>query len=173
MSTIDKADVKLRLNKQLTVDDAEIQKMIDAAEAEYTEWVGPLTGTVTETFDGGGTTVVLRQAVSAVTAASYDSGATLTATDLDVQNGIVRWKYGTAGRFTAGSRVSITYAVPTAPPNHLETIIADVAGYFAATQRGTTSPGLPGEGYEQEYIGHPLELFPRIRALAKSYPAVG
>lgn len=175
MSTVAVADVLLRLNKTLTVDNAEIQKMIDAAEAEYTEWVGPLTGTVTETFDGGGTIVVLRQAVSAVTAASYDSSATLAYTDLVVEHGIVRWKYGTAGRFTAGSRVSITYAVPAAPANHLETIIADVAGYFEATQRSTGAgqADFPGEGeFESAYAATPLVLFPRIRALAASYPAI-
>lgn len=177
MSVIDKADVKKRLNKTLTitVDDDEIQKMIDAAEAEYVEWVGPLAGDVTETFDGGVTALVLRQSASAITAASYDSGATLAYTDLVVENGIVRWKYGTAGRFMRGSRVSITYAAPTAPANHLETIIADVAGYFEATQRSTGAgqADFPGEGeFEAVYAGTPQILFPRIRALAATYPAI-
>lgn len=171
--SIDVVKDRLRKTLSITVDDDKIEEMLEAAEAEYTEWIGPLTGTVTETFDGGGTTIVLRQAVSAVTAASYSSGQALAFTDLIVANGIVRWKYGTVGRFTPGARVSITYAVPAVPANHVETIIADVAGYFEATQRGATAPGLPGEGYEEAYIGHPLEPFPRIRALAKSYPAVG
>lgn len=170
--------VKARLNKTLsiTVDDDELEEMLEAAEAEYVEWIGPLTGTVTETFDGGGTTIVLRQAVNAVTGASYSSGQALAYTDLVVANGIVRWKYGTAGRFTAGARVSITYAVPAAPANHLETIIADVAGYFEATQRSTGAgqADFPGEGeYESAYTATPQILFPRIRALAAAYPSVG
>jgi hypothetical protein len=68
--------VKDRLNKTLpsVPGDNEIQDMIDAALAEYEEFVGPVSGTVTETFDGGGTTLVLRQPVNAITAASYDSG---------------------------------------------------------------------------------------------------
>lgn len=167
--------VKARLNKTLTVDDDELEEMLAAAEAEYTEWIGPLTGTVTETFDGGGTTIVLRQAVSAVTAASYSSGQALAFTDLIVANGIVRWKYGTVGRFTPGARVSITYTVPAVPANHVETIIADVAGYFEATQRSTGAgqAGFPGEGeFESVYTATPQILFPRIRALAKSYPVV-
>jgi hypothetical protein len=53
-------------------------------------------------FDGGGDTLVLRQPVNAITAASYDSGDTLTYTDLTVSNGIVRWGYGTAGGSTTG-----------------------------------------------------------------------
>jgi hypothetical protein len=148
--------------------------MLDAAEAEYVEFIGPLEGTVTEVFDGGGTTLVLRNPnVTAITAASYDSGATLTYTDLTVSNGIVRWGYGTAGRFTPGTRVSITYTVPAVPANHLEVIAADVAGYFAATQRGGSRPAFAGEaGYEDAFQGHPLELFPRIRALAAQYPTV-
>lgn len=175
MSTVLLAEVKLRLNKTVTADDAEIQAFIDAAEAEYTEWIGPLTGTVTETFDGGGSTLVLRQPVSAITAAAYDSGATLTYTDLNVSNGIVRWGYGTTGRFTSGTRVSITYTVPSLPANHREAIIADVAGYFETTQRGGGSlrPAFPGEGdYEAAYASTPQVLFPRIRALAESYPTV-
>jgi hypothetical protein len=98
-------------------------------------------------------------------------GDTLTYTDLTVSNGIVRWGYGTAGRFNYG-RVSITYAAPTLPANHREVIAADVAGYFAATQRGSTGPALPDQGYADVYTGHPVELFPRIRALAKQYPVV-
>lgn len=167
--------VKDRLNKTLTnvPGDEELQDMIDAALAEYEEFIGPVSGTVTETHDGGTDTILLRQPVNAITAASYDSGDTLTYTDLTVENGIVRWGYGTAGRFGYG-RVSITYAAPPLPANHRELIIADVAGYFAATQRGGGSdrPQFPGEGYAEAYTGHPVELFPRIRALAAQYPAI-
>lgn len=175
MSTITVAEVKdeLRKNGTLTVDDTKIQRFIDAAEAEYSEWVGPLAGSVTETFDGGGTTLVLRQPVSAISAAAYDSGSTLTYTDLTVSNGIVRWGYGTAGQFTAGTRVAITYTVPSLPANHREVIIEDVAGYFAVTQRGPAGPALGGQDeYEAAYASNPQVLFPRIRALAKSYSTV-
>lgn len=162
---------KARLNKVATADDDELAEMLDAAIAEYETYFGPVSGTVTETFDGGGTTLVLRQPVSAITAASYDSGDTLTYTDLTVENGIVRWGYSTAGRFNYG-RVSITYAVPALPANHREVIIADVAGYFATTQRGALGLLAEGEGYEQAAAVTPLTLFPRIRELAKSYPAI-
>lgn len=173
-------DVKARLNKTLSVDDAEIQKMLNAALVEYAEWVGPLAGTVTETFDGGGSTLVLRStAATAILAASYDSGITITVSDLslDTRTGIVRWGYGTAGAFTSGQRVSVTYTVGSLAANHAETIAADVAGYFAATQRGGTTfaPTFAGEGYAEPFDsapGSPVVLFPRIRALAASYPGV-
>lgn len=169
------ADVKARLNKTLTVDDGEIEDMLDSAIAEYEEYVGPVSGSVTEIFDGGTDTLVLRDPrAAAVTAASYDSGATLTYTDLTVSNGIVRWAYGTAGRFNTG-RVTITYTVGALPANHREIITADVAGYFEATQRSTGAgqADFPGEGrFEGAYTGTPRVLFPRIRELARSYPSV-
>jgi hypothetical protein len=179
MSVITVAEVKTRLNKTLTVDDDEIQDMIDAAEAEYERLIGPLAGSVTEKHNGGGTSIVLRSAnVSAITAASYADGTTITVADLDLDTstGIVYWGYNTAGSFTFGSRnVSITYAVGSLPADHRETIIADVAGYFEVTQRGGGSlrPAFPGEGeYEAAYAATPAVLFPRIAALAKSYPSV-
>lgn len=157
--------VKDRLDKTLTVDDAEIEDMLEAALAEYAEWVGPWSGAVTEKLDGGGTNLVLRNpAVASITAASYSDGTVIDLADLDLDTstGIVYWGYGTAGRFTAGARnVLVTYEVGLVPANHRETIAADVAGYFALTQR----EGIPGEGYEQAQASTPLVLFPRIRKL--------
>jgi hypothetical protein len=161
-------DVRDRLNKSLTVDDDEIDAMIDAAIAEYETYVGPVSGSVTEKFDGGTGWLLLGSPnVSALTEAVYSDGTVIDVADLDLdtRTGIVRWGYNTAGVFTYGSRnVTVTYTVGALPANHRETIIADVAGYFAATQRGPA--GLPGEGYEAGYAANPLVMFPRIRALA-------
>ena len=176
MSTVTLAEVKLRLNKSGSTDDTELQQMIDAAEAEYAEWVigvkgqTPIASTsVVQRFNGGTSSLVLRAPhVSAITAASYTDGSTLTYTDLDLDTatGIVYWLYNTAGYFTWGTRnVTITYTLGTLPANHREAIIADVAGYFQATQNGPV--GLPGdEGYQEAFSGTPVTLFPRIRALA-------
>ncbi len=143
--------VRDRLDKTLTVDDAEIEEMLDAALAEYEEWVGPVSGTVVEKHHGGGTSLILRNA----------NPATITTA---VYTGIVYWGYNTAGAFPRGWRnVTITYQVGTVPANHRETIAADVAGYFAATQMG---PAGPDEGYAVGNRATPLVLFPRIRALA-------
>jgi hypothetical protein len=171
--TIDEVKDELRKSTGIHIDDDTIQRFIDAAEARYTRVIGAISGTVTEVFDGGGTVLVLQQPVNAITAASYDSGSTLTYTDLTVRNGIVRWGYGTAGRFEYG-RVSISYTAPTLPADHREVIIADVAGYFVSTQRTGGRPAFTGEegGYDDAQIANPVELFPRIMALAKSYPSV-
>jgi hypothetical protein len=182
MSTVTVSTIKLRLNKSsgITVDDSEIQEMIDAAEAEYAEYVLGLPGqtpiastSVTQKFNGGGTSLVLAAPhVTAITAAAYSDGSTLTYTDLDLNTstGIVGWNYNTAGYFTSGTRnVSLTYTLGALPANHKEAIAADVAGYFETTQRGGGSlrPAFPGEGeYEAAYAATPQVLFPRIRALA-------
>lgn len=167
MSTVTLAEVKLRLNKTGSGDDTELQAMIDAAEAEYVEWVGPMPGSVTEILDGGRTSLILGHSnVTAITAAEYSDGTDIDVDDLTVSNGIVYWGYNTAGYFTWGSRnVTVTYTVGSLPANHREAIIADVAGYFQATQNGPV--GLPGdEGYQEAWNSTPLTLFPRIRALA-------
>ncbi len=168
MSTVTVAEVKTRLNKSLSVDDTEIQSMIDAAEAEYEQWVGPFMGSVTEVLDGGGTSLLLRAPnVASLTSVTYGNGSTVTLSDLtlDTRTGQVFWKYNTAGVFAGGCRnVTVVYAVASPSANHLEAIIADVAGYFEATQRGAS--GRPGEGYEAAYTATPQVLFPRIRKLA-------
>lgn len=163
--------VKERLNKTLAVDDAEIQDMIDAAEAEYAKYVGPLSGSVTERLDGGSDCLVLRSPnVASLTSAAYADGTTIDVDDLelDTTTGIVYWGYNTAGRFSTGCRnVTITYTVASIPANHLETIVADVAGYFQVTQNGGSDARFPGEDFaEAGYTGTPQVLFPRIRALA-------
>lgn len=179
MSVVDVEDVKARLGKSLSVDDGEIEDMIDAAEAEYAELIGPLSGTVVEKHHGGGASIILRNPqASEITAAEYADGTEITLADLDLDTstGIVHWGYDTVGLFTYGSRnVTITYTV-SLPANHREAIIADVAGYFAATQRGGGGRGtaFPSEAAVDAYdaVGGPITLFPRIRALAERAPSI-
>lgn len=170
--------VKDRLGKTLSADDGEVQDMIDAALVEYEMYIGPVSGTVTETLSGGGTSLILPHAnVASIDSIAYTDGTSIDTDDLDLQagTGILYWRYGTAGYFTAGSRnVTVTYTVGALPANHREVIVADVAGYFAATQRGGGSdrPQFPGEGYAEAFVGTPQVLFPRIRALAASIPVI-
>ena len=171
------AQVRARLNKTLTVDDAEIGEMIDAAEAEYASQVGPIT-TKTLSFDGGRSSLILPVNAATVTAVSYSDGTVVDVADLelDVDSGLLHWGYGTAGYFTFGARnVTVTFTV-TVPANHKEAIIADVAGYFAATQRGGGGRGtaFPSEAAVDAYdaVGGPITLFPRIRGLAERTPSI-
>jgi hypothetical protein len=165
------SEVRAALNKTLTVDDPEIERMIDAALAEYEQVVGPVSGSVTEKVSGGRTSIVLRNpSVSEITAAAYTDGTTITLADLDLDTstGMLHWGSGTAGYYTSGTRnVEITSTAGGLPANHREAVIADVAGYFAATQRGGgAGPSFASEGYEAPISLNPLVLFPRIRALA-------
>lgn len=169
MSVVTLAEVKLRLNKTLTVDDTEITDIITKAEAEYAQYVGPLSGSVVEKHDGGCTSIVLRHPnVASISAAAYADGTVISVTDLDLDTttGIVYWKYNTAGYFTSGSRnVTLTYTVATLPENHRETIVADICGYFDLNQTGPMGPD--DDGYGSASRVAPLVLFPRIRGLAE------
>jgi hypothetical protein len=166
-NVISVAEVKARTNKTLIVDDDEIAEMIDAAIAEYEEYVGPVSGTATQTFDGGsGYLLLASMNVASLVSVTYADGTVVDVGDLDLDpaTGIVRWGWGTAGAFASGRRnVQVTYTAGALPANHRETIIADVAGYFEATQEG---PAGPDDGYALGNRSAPLVLFPRIRALA-------
>lgn len=167
MAVVTLAQVRSRLNKTAPSpeDDADIEDMIDAAEAEYASVVGPLPGSKTVRLDGG-PVLILPPGSTAVTAAAYSSGTTIPLTDLDLDPDAAILH----GRFAAGSRnVVLTVTIGPLPPNHREAIAADVAGYFAATQRGGQRSALPAEGYAEGFGQErttPLTLWPRIRALA-------
>jgi len=99
---------------------------------------------------------------------------TLADVFLDTDTAIL---YPSVGSFARGSRnVVLTVTVGMIPENHLEAIAADVAGYFAATQRGGQRGALPGEGYAEGFGQErttPLSLWPRIEALGKRSATVG
>lgn len=173
-NVISLADVKARLNKGLTVDDDELRDMLDAALAEYREWVGPV-GTKTLRYDGGRETLILPLDAT-ITSVAYADGTTVNLADLDFDDGsgLLHWAHGTSGWFAYGRRNVLVTVNVTLPAHHREAILADVAGYFAATQRGGTVGALPDNGYQSGYEERstPIVLFPRIRALAASYPSI-
>lgn len=151
--------VKAALNKTNSNDDEELQRILDAALAEYEEFVGPLPGPATQSSATGGVIVLRSSRAASVQSVTSTYGAAQTFTLAD--GGVLSTGYGP---------VVISYTVGPLPLNHVQTIIADVAGLFAATQRGggATAPRFPGEGYAEPLSqpGRPVVLFPRIRALA-------
>jgi len=161
------AQVRGRLNKTAPspADDADILDMIDAAEAEYASVVGPLPGSKTVRLDGG-PVLILPPGSAAVTAAAYSNGTAINLADLDIDPDTAILY----GSLSPGFRnVVLTVTIGSLPANHREAIIADVAGYFAATQRGGQRSALPAEGYAEGFGQErttPLTLWPRIRALA-------
>jgi hypothetical protein len=152
--------VKAALNKTDSADDDELQRLLDAALTEYEQYVGPLPGPAVQGAQSG-STVILPARVTSVQAATSTTGEALT------------FLLAAGGVLTTSSwgPVVVSYTVGPLPANHVETIIADVAGLFAATQRGggATAPRFPGDGYAaalETPPGRPVVLFPRIRALA-------
>lgn len=174
MSVINVDDVKEALNKNLTVDDGELETRLDMAERYFRRQIGPITGSHTVKLHGGTDKLFLPVTATEVTAAAYSDGTEIDVDDLDFDSdtGILHWGYNTAGYFTAGTRnVHITYTAELAD-DHRGVIIDDVAGWFAATQRGSNGPRLPGEGYDLAYESTPAKPWPRIDALAASYPSI-
>lgn len=179
MSTVLVTDIEAALKKTaaITTDDAEMQRLIDEAEAEYAEWVLGLPGqspiastSVTDRFSGGRDSLYLPAHTTAVTAAAYTDGTTIATGDLllNARTGLLSWGYGTAGYFTWGTRnLILTFTLGALPANHKGAIIDDVAGWFVMTHRSNSAAQFPGEqGYETAAAASPLVKFPRIRALA-------
>lgn len=155
------ADVKLALNKTTATDDVELQRIIDAAAAEYAEWVRPLQGTYTFTVPA--TAAVVLPDPNGVVVSVTQGTTLLPTTDYDVRSGVIRLVSGAP--FT--DRVTVTWSADAIPAHHREAIIADIAGLWEATQRG---PGqAPNLGYgaplDEVRVGRPVVLFPRTRAL--------
>lgn len=159
-------DVRPRLNKTSTVDDDEIQRMIDAAEAEFEDLIGPLSvSTYTEEFSGP--VALLRRPVVAVLS------VTDSAVVLDVASYALRAASGVLMLPSYGGPFAVTYTAgwTVLPANYEEAIIADVAGYFSRTQRGgsVNRPAFPGDDFAEAPAGFdagPVSMWPRIAALA-------
>lgn len=166
MSALTPDDVRPRLNKTSTIDDDELQDMIDAAEAEFAELIGPLEVT-SYTEEYAGPVVLLKFPVVAVASVTSYYGTLLASADytLTASSGVLTLP-------CHGGPYAVVYTAGHAvlPANYREVIIADVAGYFAATQRGggTIRPAFPGEAADIEPgTTFPLSPWPRIAALAK------
>jgi hypothetical protein len=158
------ADVRPRLNKTSTADDDEIQDLIDAAVAEFTELVGPLVPTTYTERHSGPVAFLRRRPVVAVVSVAAVGGSAVSLTDdaLDAETGLLT--LGGSGTYT----ITYTAGYGSLPGNIREAIIADVAGYFARTQRGG---GFPGDrlAEPEPVTGAPVLLWPRIAAYARRH----
>lgn len=168
MPVLTVAEVKDRLNKTTNVDDAELHSMLEAAEAEYAELVGPI-GTVSRPYYGG-----LFPRYSSGVVVTDANGNDVTATYSNQGSPNLYWNTwtGAMGHGLVTTPLTISYTA-TLPAHHREAILADVANYFAVTQRGSSPGALPVdlEGGTDDRTT-PLVLFPRIRALARSLSGV-
>lgn len=164
MAVLTPADVRPRLNKTSTKDDQEIQDLIDAAEAEFVELIGPLTLTPFTERHSGPVALLRRRPVVEVVSVTAAGGSvvTLAADALDAEAGLL-----TIG---GGGTYAVTYTAghESLPYSIRELIIADVAGYFARTQRGGGFPGDRSADLEPEGAS-PVLMWPRIAAYARRH----
>jgi len=156
--------LKRALDMTSTSADPELLELLDAAQAEYVQHVGPLPGSQVVTLSGASSPYVLPRGTTAVTA-TYANGTAISGTsfDLDAQSGLLY-----ADGIAYGRRnVRFTVTVGALPENHAATIVEDCAEYWQRTQRavGGARPSFGGDGFEAD-PGRPLVQFPRIRALA-------
>lgn len=168
MSALLLSDVKEFLNKTDSGDDAEVQAMVDRAEAIIAARVGPLTEvTVTdEVHTGPGPLVLKRWPVISVSSATSD-GAAVTDLDLDEGPGVV---YGSFGSTRRG--ISVSYvAGRTSLPVDLEAAVLELVRHLWVTQRvpGTRLRG-SGEPDERTLQGVSTYLLPyRVQTLIEPH----
>lgn len=165
---VDLADIKDRLNITTSNHDFELLELLAAAEAEYRSLIGPLDVETFTEVHRGPTAVPWRRPVVSITSVT------------DPEGFAVDYTFGpNYGAVSTSSRhnLTITYTAgyTTLPDNIRELILADVAGLYAATQRGGGQgrPTFPGDSLAPEEPGSPLVMWPRIREAARrSAPAI-
>lgn len=146
--TLAQAKTHLNLSAAVTTDDAELQTMIDAAEATLTQLVGPLQATATTERIRGGCALALRvvPAISLTSVTPVD-GSALTLADLylDTAASVVTYNSGASFSaryytvvYSAGRTVSATTNAD------LLMAIKELVRHLWSTQRGSgTRPGGP------------------------------
>lgn len=180
-------------------DTTELQGFIDAATAYIQRFTGPIVAqTFTETHNGGGPTVVLRNppvlSIQSVTEYVGATGYTLAAVNLgdanigaysytldDPETGVLRrrWNGGIAGPFVGGdSNVVVTYTAgrSSVPADIRMAVLQDIAGLYQPSQLG----GNPYDAAQGVSAGNaplnPIGMFPRVTEIladgAKRSPAI-
>jgi hypothetical protein len=161
VSVVALGEVKTHLNLTASTHDAELQSLIDAAEAAIGERVGPLAPTAeTARVRGGGrdTLVLPISPVVSLTSVTPVDGDALTLSDLhlDQESGLIAFEAG--GSFSL-RHYDVAYdAGRTECPADLKLAVKELVRHVWSTQRGpTTRPGsresegaantLPGAAY--------------------------
>jgi hypothetical protein len=147
--------VKAHLNEKFTGDDAELQSVIEAAVAIAEDMIGPIAPrTVTETFDGGRTSITLSSPpILSIQSVTERTGQTIY-TELVSGGGtyptygyqldgsvITKQQYGYPAYFFRGVRnVTVTYTAGRTPvADKYKLGIAELVRHLWKTQQGTRS----------------------------------
>lgn len=164
MSTLNLAQAKSWLNITTTDHDADLQTVIDAAEAAIEEQVGPLAvTTVTQRIPGGyGTLSLPVTPAVALTSVTPYGGTALTLGDLylDTTTGMVSFN---AGADFTGTYYTVVYTAGRNPvPADLLLAVKELVSHLWETRRGPTRR--PGSG-EPTVIGASYALPRRVEQL--------
>jgi hypothetical protein len=145
MSALILADAKTHLNINVDTYDAELQAVIDSAEAALSQRVGPLVSTpTTRRIPGGGYQLVLPiTPVIELTSVTPRDGTALTLSDLylDVQSGMVT--YNNLGPFVAAYYDVVYNAGRATCPDDLLFAVKELVRHLWQTRRGLTGRALP------------------------------
>jgi hypothetical protein len=163
MSVLTLALAKTHLNIAVTTHDAELQTVIDTAEAVIAQHCGPLEATaVTERAWGGVCQLVLgtSPAISLTSVTPYQ-GSALTLADLylDTAAGLVTYNSGAA--FTARYYTVVYSAGRASCPADLLMAVKELVRHQWATQRGPSGrPGSPASSETANTIPGAAYMFP-------------
>lgn len=138
MSVLLLADAKAHLNITATTHDAELQDMIDAAEAVISKRCGPLAPTATTSLvrTSGLALVLPVTPVVSLTSVTPLGGGALTLADLTLDGGAGVVTY-TSGASFASSRYEVVYSAGRATcPDDLLMAVKELVRHFWDTQRG-------------------------------------
>jgi hypothetical protein len=158
MSVVPLPDVKAHLNIQGTGDDAELQTVIDAAEARLSLELGPLSAvTVTKRVATSGSFLLLpvapAQTLTSITDVRASTALDLSLVTLDEDAGIVYYADGLTAFLSPAYDVVYEAGWATVPADILFAIKEQVR-HLWETQRGT--PLTPDDTFDTPSVGYAL-----------------
>lgn len=163
MSAVTLAQTKAHLNITVSTHDAELQSMIDGAEAAIAQKCGPLSSTATtERVRGGGNGLVVRVTpIVSLTSVTPVGGTAYTLTDLDVDTTAGVITRASFGPFVTGRYDVVYQAGRATTPDDLLLAVKELVRHLWDTQRGPTRrPGSTASDTTANTIPGAAYLFP-------------
>jgi hypothetical protein len=192
MGLVTLADVKEFLNITVSAHDARIQRYLDAAASQIAYITGPIAPQqFTETFDGGGTFIMLRNppvlAVLSVieyigltpwTLTNQPPGSTTSqyGYSLDEPSSgklVRRNSAGMAQRFMGGDQsivVTYTAGMSVVDPAIYLAVLEDIRGLYSQSQFGAQPT--PGGHEPDDLWSSPMSTFPRLQAILQGFQRI-
>lgn len=146
-SAVDVEDVRAALRIESVGQDAELQDVLDAAEAHLARRVGPLasTATTSRVRPSGGVLVLPVLPAISLTSVTDADGTALTVGDLDLDTATGIVSYASGGALSS-RWYTVVYAAGYATlPEDLVLAVKELTRHLWQTRRGPTRPGAQAE----------------------------